>query len=101
MAVDDVRKIGFNLVPPALTNASFIPIHLCTNSSKYSNKIIEFPIDIPANAITPTIDVALKYSLLVRDNRLYHGKIPTNQKRNGNIIIPHIRNQLNLIETII
>jgi hypothetical protein len=62
---------------------------------------MEFQIDIPANAITPIIDVALKYSLFVRYNRLYHGNIPIKPKRNGNIIIPHILNPLNLIDTII
>jgi len=101
IAVEDVRKIGFNLVTHAFIRASLKFIPLCANSSKYSSKIIELPIDIPANAITQIIEVALKYSLLVKYNRLYHGSIPINPKRNGNIIIPHILNPLNLIDTII
>ena len=57
--------------------------------------------DIHANAITQIIDVAVKYSFDVKYNKLYHGKIPINPNKNGNIMIPHIPNHLNLTETMI
>lgn len=100
IAVADVKNIGFNLVFADITSASINQIPLCCSSSKYSSNIIEFHIEIHANAITHIIDVALKYSFDVRYKILYHGRIHRNQKRKGNMIIHHIPNQLNLIDTI-
>ena len=54
-----------------------------------------FPTTIHAKAITPIIDVALKYSPWIKYNKAYPGKTPKNHNKNDIIITHHIPKLLN------
>ena len=62
IVVNEVIKIGFILVRHATTNAIFTVFPRFNNICTYSINKIAFHTTIHANAITPIIDVALKYS---------------------------------------
>jgi hypothetical protein len=50
--------------------------------------MIALPTAIPASAMTPIIEVALKYSQPIIYNNAYHGKIPKNHNKNAIIVVP-------------